>query len=755
MKRPALAVAAGAVAAAVLFYSPILFFDDTYFQRDIMLQFKPWQTLVNRYIAGIGPGADWHDVVPLWNPYNHCGAPFLANLQSQVFYPLGLIFRAVPEFTAAFKLFIVAHALLAFWFMYLFLRGRGIGRLAAATGGVLWALNGMLTSRIEFLSVYATIIWLPLVLHLIDRCAAEPSLRRIAPVALALAVQLVAGHAQMWFYAVLGAGVYALYRAEQKRSAHPVTGFVAAVGIAVLLAAVQLFPTVEFLAHSTRTGSATTPSGFGMGVEDSALHSLGWKDLANILHPFAWRFDPGKLAAHGDMVLSNYWTKTFYIGVIGTILACVGFVVLPSHRHRLWAGAALFLIVLYALGSTTPFYRLLYQAAPPFRVFRHPSTAMYLIVFILCTLAGLGAVPVLQRLERVLAAPSLRPLLLALPLAVWSELYHDNTLISMLLPSSILSERSPIADRLAAAPDARLYRFMLTPLTQRDAPSVRGRTLYDAMSSYRRRLFGNINIHDELYNFRGQDIELKTFYAFMDMVYSMPVDEAAPLLGIANVRYLLSLNPVSSHCLREYAHEDLFIHENPFVRPRVYLSRAWCVEPDTAHCLTLLRSFGTDVADTAVINEPVPNLPSPQGAHAPLDAQVVHFQQGLARLSFHVENAEPVVAVISQTHYPGWRAAVNGRPHRLLRVNVFMSGILLPPGAHRVNLVYDPLSFKLGCVVSLLTILVLALALYETWPETPVPAAPGAERPPTTGTTKPADEHRSPATPYISHGGTP
>ena len=55
--------------------------------------------------------------LPLWNPYNFSGTPLAANFQSAVFYPLNIIFFALP-FYLSWSFFILLASLLAGIFLY-------------------------------------------------------------------------------------------------------------------------------------------------------------------------------------------------------------------------------------------------------------------------------------------------------------------------------------------------------------------------------------------------------------------------------------------------------------------------------------------------------------------------------------------------------------------------------------------------------------------------------------------------------------
>jgi len=63
---------------------------------------------------------------------------------------------------------------------------------------------------------------------------------------------------------------------------------------------------------------------------------------------------------------------------------------------------------------------------------------------------------------------------------------------------------------------------------------------------------------------------------------------------------------------------------------------------------------------------------------------------------------------LGDTFYPGWRAYVDGRAVAVHCVDYVFRGVVLPPGEHEVTFVYQPLSFRLGLMVSLVTGSVLA-----------------------------------------------
>ena len=99
--------------------------------------------------------------IPLWNPDIYYGAPFLANLQSAVFYPLHLLFLLRPP-TEAMNWSVVLHLFLAAFFAYLLARTMlGLDAVSATVAGALYGLSGFVGSQVGHLNQLNAAAWLP------------------------------------------------------------------------------------------------------------------------------------------------------------------------------------------------------------------------------------------------------------------------------------------------------------------------------------------------------------------------------------------------------------------------------------------------------------------------------------------------------------------------------------------------------------------------------------------------------------------
>ncbi len=179
-------------------FGPMLVRGEALFWGTPLLQFVPWREYALELLRQGG--------LPLWNPLLGMGAPLLANYQSALLYP--------PNFLLAFVdvawghgLLVLLHLAWAGWGMVLLTRELGLPRMSQALAGIAFSLSGYLVARSGFLSINATAAWLPWLILAVERLVTQCRERRVPRVlpwlAIVLALQWLAGHAQTAWYALL------------------------------------------------------------------------------------------------------------------------------------------------------------------------------------------------------------------------------------------------------------------------------------------------------------------------------------------------------------------------------------------------------------------------------------------------------------------------------------------------------------------------------------------------------------------------
>jgi hypothetical protein len=68
---------------------------------------------------------------------------------------------------------------------------------------------------------------------------------------------------------------------------------------------------------------------------------------------------------------------------------------------------------------------------------------------------------------------------------------------------------------------------------------------------------------------------------------------------------------------------------------------------------------------------------------------------------------------ISQIWYPGWTAQVNGSRGEVLKTDVAFMAIAVPAGNVEIHLQYEPISFRIGGLLSILVLVLLLIAFYS------------------------------------------
>ena len=142
------------------------------------------------------------------------------------------------------------------------------------------------------------------------------------------------------------------------------------------------------------------------------------------------------------------------------------------------------------------------------------------------------------------------------------------------------------------------------------------------------------------------------------------------------------------------------------------LPRAWVVsgqrvvEGEDA-ALDAITSPGFEPRREAIVEARLPGLPERPGPGG--DARIV--EDGAERLAVRTRSAGPGLLVLADVHYPGWVAEVDGREAAVERVDYLLRGVRVPAGAHTVELRYQPLSWTIGWVVSLVALVLLGAAV--------------------------------------------
>jgi len=271
-----------------------------------------------------------------------------------------------------------------------------------------------------------------------------------------------------------------------------------------------------------------------------------------------------------------------------------------------------------------------------------------------------------------------------------------------LLPSGAFYPRSGAIDRLRRlAPDARMVAMVAGDFSAEipvwyGIPDVRG---YDALAP--RRVARLLR--------RATDEEPFTWPMEL-LPHRDPPDLA--LLGMMAVRCLAGWTGAPPDLERLHFTGELFLPDwspfplvaNPHYLPRARLVGEARIEPDDEAALAALAAPDFPHATTILLADgPAgPATPAGPAATAPDEslgfALIVRDRPDFVRLG--VEARHPCWLVLADTFFPGWTVTVDGEPRSIARANTAFRAVAVGPGDQVVEFRYEPLSFRLGLIVS-------------------------------------------------------
>lgn len=665
--------------------------------------------------------------IPLWNPYNNGGLPFIADTQAAVFYPPRLLTIALSVVAGgwsyhALELEAIFHVLALSFLMYAFVRRLTVKQpgsvLGAFVAAIVVAYGGFTSGYPPLqLALLEAGIWLPLSALGVLEATRQKSLawRWLVLAGFALGLSWMAGHPQTSFFATYLLVAWLAYRVYVQRMGwlRLILG-TALMGVVTLgITAVTFLPGLEYLMRTARADLGFAAKGNGFPFQDLAQFIL-----------------PGSVSLFSPL----------YIGLPALILIYI------AVRDRLpnsifWIGAA-GIGLIHSFGANTALYHALYNVVPGLRFFRGQERAAFIVAFSLAILAGLGAAHIASwrnSQNRPDVAGLMRGLLALMSIitlglllgwlgnvgenfgqhigtAVFSTLILSLTYI--ILRAQIHAPRTGLMIVLAGVIVFELFSVNLDADSNYDdippaqqlaiTPPPIVQTALDAAPQQPFRVDG----------FRGLQDNYGSMYRVMDMRGISPLFLSTareiiyrdyinnPLAWeLFAVRYVFSERERFSNettIIAEGSDREgrIFLHELRDPRPFAQLIYQADVVDSDAFALALLDDARYNPRESIIILGD-PNIELPQ--HAPDDATATVTSFAPESITIAINTSENGILSLAHVDYPGWRATLNGETVPILRAYGALSAVAVPAGEHTIQLRYDPLSYEIGATLSLAT----------------------------------------------------
>ncbi|HEY1250874.1 MAG TPA: hypothetical protein VGH97_06765 [Thermoanaerobaculia bacterium] len=667
--------------------------------------------------------------IPLWNPLSGAGEPWLANAQSGVFYPPGLLFLIRSPALAA-ALFLLVHFAIAAWGARRFLKEENVSDSGALFGAAAFVAGGYAASLSVYWNHFGAFAYLPGI-----AAVARGGLRTRASMlglGVLVGLQAMAGSPEMSFVSI--ALAIALSLLPRREFPDPIVAtpravsarrLAAGIGLGLALAAWVLAPMGELALRSDRRHALPAE------VRDyGALGATAARSAAGF----------GGAAGAGG------YLESVYAGPLILLAALAAFAEDEPSRRRLAGILGAFALAGLILAMHGPPGSWL-RALPPFDRMRYPAKWLAWSVFAAAMLAGLGVDGLrfggLSGRRRIAAAalfvagagvcalsPQPLPVRLASAAgcaalaitALWTPQTKSPAVGALL--GGAAAAALVVALALASlplprfAPEEALRRCptVIEPLSH-----VPGRVVTPPMETLwgwvlrddrfdeallrrqREALLGYTNLTCRVPTLRTA-APLKTAGAAAIEESVGPAEDPLPA-SAAGARVLWT--PVPPARLPSRHMEEFYRAPLAPYRPRLSFLSGYRVEPDAARAWQRVAAGEIDLTREVLLDRRPE--PDPRGASASAKPMLVArlAEDAPERVVAELTTANPGILVMTDLHYPGWIAEEDGRRLPILRADGFFRAVALKEGTHRVVFRYRPLAFYAGAAVSVLTLLTM------------------------------------------------
>jgi hypothetical protein len=608
----------------------------------------------------------------LWTPSIFAGLYLHGEGQAGLFHPFHqLLYRLMP-LGMAFNLELIASYPMAFAGTFWFLRRLRFSHTAALFGAMLFAFSGFNLLHHSHLNMVAIVAHMPWLLAAADVLIANERKRAqtlaFTGMAVILGSEFLLGFPQAVWWTLLALVAFGVFRASQLRRRRQLVPCAAAVAVGILLGALQLLPTLDAAAHSTRVGR---PSSFAL------TYSLHPFNLVQLSSPYF--FQSGAYLAWA----TSSHEYGIYSGAV--LLASLIWVWMRrsalQERRGLVTAATVFAAVnlILALGRYGGLSVIL-AYLPVFQSLRGPVRYIVLVQFAMAILAAVTIDDLLAIADGRSTAAAGRMTFLWIPVAVGIGMLLFNTHWLPYGPRTFAG--------VGAAASGVAIVAVVTGLLYLGGRRVRWAIA--ALIVVTAVDLGAWGIRF-IYREPAQTIEA--------MTQAVP---AAPDNPAEAYAFVARYSPYSSDVLvlRGYRLTTGYVGLFPATRHPL--------ESETARRLTGTRWFFSRDGVRQPVEDSVDRvrLLDDQGHPASGNVRLAVDRPG--DLIADVDTPARRILAFTERFHDGWSATVDGAPLQMVRVEGDFLGCLVDAGRYHVSLRFMPRSFVYGSIVSAIGAVLLA-----------------------------------------------
>ncbi len=700
--------------------------------------------------------------LPLWNSTVLAGTPLFANFQSAAFSPTNFFYFILPKFFA-WTAQIIAQPFLAAVFLYLLLRNFGVSKLSSVAGGLFYAFAGFLTIWLQWNGHTLVAAFFPLEILFVKKWLESQKFLWGFLLSLVLALQIFSGYPQIILYEFLAFFLLVLvFNRDLFKDIGKIFKLSLFLTLGVGLAAVQILPGLELLRWSQRSAETVLNEWAFLPpqllITFLAPDYFGNHATQNYWGPADYTLTTGfsgvvviTLALVGFLTGRKNKVISFGVSLVVLSLAIAfpnpisvwfkesGFLGLQAaSAHRGLVLSNLGFAILAAFGLDALFQKRI-GWRESLRAFYIPG--ILLLSFTIGTYFAMSWLKIQPNGEE-LAIRAITNLMVGLKNLILPIMILSTTAILMGLSFYLKRFNKIFIGILIVVGLFELFRFgwKFTPFSPKEFifPNTPVLTFLQSQQKPFRVAAEdvvpiNMMMPYGIETIEGYDAVYPLRYAKYLAVLNSGQLEADPmgrygsvsnvnsrLFDLVNGKYILvrkvdkTGKPDVTGQIPEkfqtptlekvFEDKTVVVLENTKVFPRAFFVSNWESRIDSQGVLSDLTSSDFPLNQRIILEENFNEF-----SQSPQNNSQVKFSGNLEE-NIEVQTENPGFLFISNNFYPGWKASVDGAETKIYLADYTFQAIPInKAGTHVVRLSYTSQSFKLGAVISLISLVVLGM----------------------------------------------
>lgn len=217
---------------------------------------------------------------------------------------------------------------------------------------------------------------------------------------------------------------------------------------------------------------------------------------------------------------------------------------------------------------------------------------------------------------------------------------------------------------------------------------------------------------------------IRRYSEFINLSQDKPLDrpdlwlnitKINPLTNLLNAKYIVL---TSTPKLKGPSYKLIFdngsfsVYHDIKSLPRAFVVHAEKVITDRESIFREMSAAEFNPTAYAIVEEESSLHLTNSMAKSPLP-RFIEYSPNVMRIEAYLNH--PGLLVLGDVYFPGWKAFVDGKETKIYKTNYVMRGVAVPQGRHIVEFRYDPLSFKIGASISLMSLIFVACFLIWDW----------------------------------------